>query len=622
MGYPVRRMPQINFSKRTLTCKLVYFGPGLSGKTSNLEYVYGQLPPARRGELTSIATHGDRTIFYDFLPLETGKVGGLTTRLQLYTVPGQPYYAATRKLVLVGVDGVVFVADSQRARLEENRASLAELEDALAEQGKSLASLPLVFQWNKRDLSELLSVEELERALNPAGAPSFESVASTGRGVLPTLRRLSRLVLRRARAEYGGAGKARSPAAPAAPPTGVASLPTSEDTRPIPPVRPLLPSRGQVSADTPTVSVAPDEPLASSAEGEGELSAEEPEERAIGQTVGGCTILAKLGEGGMGAIYLARHPVLNKDFVVKTLKPERTKNKVSVKRFFAEARATARLEHENVVRVQDVGTTEEGMHYMIMQYIDGQNLEDRVRSQGPPGSREATRIVLEVARALEATHRAGVIHRDVKPQNIIVTQSGDVKLIDFGLARDVQEKQRLTRPGGLVGTPAYMAPEMVAGDGEVDGRVDIFALGLTYYFLLTGETPFLGADIHDLFLGKARLRAPELYADDILLEQRMVLERMLAKDRGDRYRSAADLAADLQRLLRGEPISTSNDPPSANFWLWEGAPRLRPLPSPAGAETTDLTPAAPQRSADGSARRSDGAAAQRPSEPRTRIPPP
>ncbi len=196
-------MVQINFAKREINCKLVYYGPGLSGKTTNLEVVHKKAPAAKRGDLTSIATEGDRTLFFDYMPLELGKVGGMNTKFQLYTVPGQVYYNATRKLVLQGADGVVFVADSQPDKMEENLESLQNLEDNLKEQGLDAGTMPLVLQWNKRDLPNVLSVAELEKKINRFGAPTFEAVAVTGDGVFQTLKKLAQMVLEKLNKEYG-----------------------------------------------------------------------------------------------------------------------------------------------------------------------------------------------------------------------------------------------------------------------------------------------------------------------------------------------------------------------------------------------------------------------------------
>jgi signal recognition particle receptor subunit beta len=188
-------MVQINFALREVNCKIVYYGPGMSGKTTNLEIVHKKAPEANKGELTSIATEGDRTLFFDFMPLDLGTIAGMRTRFQLYTVPGQVYYNSTRKLVLQGVDGIVFVADSSEAKMEENLESLENLKNNLAEYGKDIKEIPLVLQWNKRDLPDALSVEALNEKMNHWGCPYFEAVAITGEGVFPTLKCLSGMVL-------------------------------------------------------------------------------------------------------------------------------------------------------------------------------------------------------------------------------------------------------------------------------------------------------------------------------------------------------------------------------------------------------------------------------------------
>ena len=192
-------MSLVNYAAREITCKIVYYGPGRSGKTSNLHYIYNQVPSDRRGSMVSLATQTDRTLFFDFLPLDLGSISGFTTRFQLYTVPGQVYYATTRKLVLQGADGVVFVADSQRRQLDENVESMQDLHANLAEQGVDARSVPLVIQYNKQDLpSELImDVGDLDDALNFRGVPYHAGDALRGIGVFETLRSISELVLRR-----------------------------------------------------------------------------------------------------------------------------------------------------------------------------------------------------------------------------------------------------------------------------------------------------------------------------------------------------------------------------------------------------------------------------------------
>jgi len=189
----------VNFTTREITCKIVYYGPGRSGKTTNLQYVYGRVPEDRRGRMVSLATETERTLFFDFLPLELGSISGFTTRFHLYTVPGQVYYNSTRKLVLQGADGVVFVADSQARQLDQNIESMQNLQANLLELDEDARSMPLVFQYNKQDLPSdlILTPEELDQALNFWAVPSFPSDALRGEGVFETLRAVSELVLRR-----------------------------------------------------------------------------------------------------------------------------------------------------------------------------------------------------------------------------------------------------------------------------------------------------------------------------------------------------------------------------------------------------------------------------------------
>jgi signal recognition particle receptor subunit beta len=189
----------VNYATREITCKLVYYGPGRAGKTTNLHYIYEQLPAERRGQMISLATQTDRTLFFDFLPLDLGSIAGFTTRFQLYTVPGQSYYATTRNLVLQGADGVVFVADSQARQLDENVESLQDLHVNLGEQGVDVRGLPLVIQYNKQDLPRdlILDVGVLQDHLNFRDVPHFSADALHGLGVFETLRCVAELVLRR-----------------------------------------------------------------------------------------------------------------------------------------------------------------------------------------------------------------------------------------------------------------------------------------------------------------------------------------------------------------------------------------------------------------------------------------
>jgi mutual gliding-motility protein MglA len=192
----VKTVSLINYSSREINCKIVYYGPGLGGKTSNIQYVYEKLAPETKGKLVTLATEMDRTLFFDFLPLELGEVKGFKTRFHLYTVPGQVYYNASRKLILRGVDGLVFVADSSESRFDANIEALYNLHDNLKEYDLDLKEIPFVMQWNKRDSADALPVAELEEELNPEGYPSFEAVAVNGTGVFDTLKAVAKQVLR------------------------------------------------------------------------------------------------------------------------------------------------------------------------------------------------------------------------------------------------------------------------------------------------------------------------------------------------------------------------------------------------------------------------------------------
>ncbi|HEX9280808.1 MAG TPA: GTPase domain-containing protein [Gemmatimonadales bacterium] len=192
-------MSLVNFTAREITCKIVYYGPGRSGKTTNLHYVYSRVPETRRGRMVSLATQTDRTLFFDFLPIDLGQISGFTTRFQLYTVPGQVYYNATRRLVLQGADGVVFVADSQARQLDENIESLQNLQANLLDHGVDIRGMPLVLQYNKQDLPRelILTSADLDDALNFRSLPSFPADALHGVGVFETLKSISEQVLKR-----------------------------------------------------------------------------------------------------------------------------------------------------------------------------------------------------------------------------------------------------------------------------------------------------------------------------------------------------------------------------------------------------------------------------------------
>jgi signal recognition particle receptor subunit beta len=269
-------MVQINFARREVNCKIVFYGPGLSGKTTNLEIIHKKVPDTARGNLTSIATEQDRTLFFDFMPLDLGQVAGMKTKLFLYTVPGQVYYDSTRKLVLQGADGVAFIADSDPNRMNDNLESFRNLERNLKDYGVDIKKLPVVIQYNKRDLPGALSVPELNAKMNSIGAPTFEAVAVKGEGVMQTLKGISKLVVDRLNEEYAPvksaagapAAVAAPPARPAAapppprPPSAVTPAPAARPAPPPPPpaARPAPPPPRPAAPPPPAARPAPPAP--------------------------------------------------------------------------------------------------------------------------------------------------------------------------------------------------------------------------------------------------------------------------------------------------------------------------------------------------------------------------
>ena len=188
-------MSFINYATKEINCKVIYFGPGLSGKTTNVQYIFEHTQQATRGKLVTLSTENERTLFFDFLPLAVGEVRGYKTRFHLYSIPGQTFYEVSRQFILKGVDGIVFVADSQNERMEANIESFESLEKSLEKQGYDLNKLPLVLQYNKRDMAGIVTLKELEATFNPASRPSFEAVASRGQGVMETLQSISQLII-------------------------------------------------------------------------------------------------------------------------------------------------------------------------------------------------------------------------------------------------------------------------------------------------------------------------------------------------------------------------------------------------------------------------------------------
>jgi signal recognition particle receptor subunit beta len=265
-------MAQINLALREVNCKVVYYGPARSGKTTNLEKIHAKAPEDSVGELVSLSTEQDRTLLFDFLPLNLGAVAGMTTKFQLYTVPGQVYYNQTRKLVLQGADGVVFVADSSRKMVKENLESLENLIANLKENGLDIEKMPLVLQWNKRDLEDAVPASELNAVLNRWNAPTCEAVAFKGEGVFPALKLVAGLVIKKLNSEYGHTSPALvAPAKPAPAPAAAhpePARPPAAAAVPVPPrpvAAPHPPAPPQVPAARPPTPAPAHAPAASTA---------------------------------------------------------------------------------------------------------------------------------------------------------------------------------------------------------------------------------------------------------------------------------------------------------------------------------------------------------------------
>ncbi len=261
-------MALINHRAREIHFKIVYYGPGLGGKTTNLKLLHDKLPPERRGKLLSIATDHERTLFFDFLPIDLGQVNGFTTRIHLYTVPGQVYYKLSRRAVLQGVDGIVFVADSHPAREQANRDSLADLSahlETLGLQRANVQRLPRVYQYNKRDLPSAMPMERMRAALNPEGAPEFGAVARDGAGVNETLRTICKAVLARLSQGATGPAPAATPPGAARPPAAPAhGMPPAPAPRPVPPAarRVAPPGARPIARPMPPAGARPAPPAA------------------------------------------------------------------------------------------------------------------------------------------------------------------------------------------------------------------------------------------------------------------------------------------------------------------------------------------------------------------------
>jgi tRNA A-37 threonylcarbamoyl transferase component Bud32 len=277
-------------------------------------------------------------------------------------------------------------------------------------------------------------------------------------------------------------------------------------------------------------------------------------DRMVGLVVGNCRLLRRLGRGGMGDVYLALHLEYHKSVAVKILAPDVTRNDELLARFRREAEAAARVDHPNIVEVYDIGF-DQNFHYLVMGYVDGRSLQDVIDEQKVIPPREAARIAYEIARGLYAVHTDGIIHRDIKPANILLTRKGEIKIVDFGLAFDAEDKSGLTVSGSIMGTPWYLSPEQAEGK-RADTRSDLYSLGIVLYILTTGERPFTG-ETHMSVLYKQiheKPRDPRLVNPDVPVEIVEIILRAMEKKPERRYQTADEFCSDLNRYLKGTYI--------------------------------------------------------------------
>ncbi|MFH1231946.1 MAG: serine/threonine-protein kinase [Planctomycetota bacterium] len=264
-----------------------------------------------------------------------------------------------------------------------------------------------------------------------------------------------------------------------------------------------------------------------------------------GKVFGGCRLIKKIGEGGMGAVYLAHHLALNKNVAVKILPPSFAQEEERVKRFIREARSAAQLEHSNIVQIYNIARHED-FYFIIMQYVDGESLAGKIKREGKINLLEALKIVKDVSSALSIAHQKGIVHRDIKPENIMINSNGEIKLMDFGLARVLDVASHLSRTGDILGTPYYLSPEQAQGQ-KVDGRADIYALGVTLYYMISGRRPFDGDSTVSIILKHINEKPTPIrnFNPEIPESVSRIINKMLEKDAVNRYQSTEELINDI-----------------------------------------------------------------------------
>jgi predicted Ser/Thr protein kinase len=292
----------------------------------------------------------------------------------------------------------------------------------------------------------------------------------------------------------------------------------------------------------------PEQQVVEELEPEPELEEAFDAEDLVGTSIGGCQVVERIGEGGMGVVYLGKHLTLDRSVAIKVL-PRKMTTKFFRERFLAESRAAARLIHPNVVQIFDAGE-ERGNPYIIMEYVEGVTVKQLINTRKRLGLAFVIRVIGEAAQGLGAAHKLKMVHRDVKPENIMISFSGETKVMDFGLAKDVGMQGDVTKAGMLMGTPYYMAPEQFKSDVDVDHRADIYALGVTLYHMLVGSPPFLGDSPYKIMNAHLNERyKPVREANpDVPPQLEAVLDKMLAKDRQKRYQAMQQVVRDLERV--------------------------------------------------------------------------